>query len=319
VLYTDGLVERRGETLDQGLQRLADVAGASAAAGADPLAGRILTGLEDAAGADDIAIIVARLLPPELRALIPALPTELRGVRRDVARWAAASALPEDQLDDLQLAVGEAIANSVEHGYRNQRPGDVDYRLTRLADGSVEVLVQDWGAWRPPPGDPGHRGRGLLVMRGLSSSFDIDEQPSGTTVRFRIPAPVPPRPVSSTPPPVVLPGTGPGAKTATLSSTTRDDTLVLRPEGDLDLDGARSIGTGLVAAVRTAAVLARVELDLRATSYLSSAGVALLLRAVDAAHDTRREVHTHLDRDSGVARIIALTGADMLLRLQYVD
>jgi serine phosphatase RsbU (regulator of sigma subunit) len=62
VLYTDGLVERRGESLDVGLDRLAD----AACTGPDepgPLRDHILAALLEPAGQryDDVTAVVARL------------------------------------------------------------------------------------------------------------------------------------------------------------------------------------------------------------------------------------------------------------------
>ena len=64
VLYTDGLVERRGESIDVGLRRLADAAGALAG-GAEAVCTALLGSLLPVGIArdDDVAILVARLTP----------------------------------------------------------------------------------------------------------------------------------------------------------------------------------------------------------------------------------------------------------------
>ena len=61
MLYTDGLIERRGESLDAGLERLA----AAACAGPDdpePLCDHILAQLTEPSGQryDDVTAVVAR-------------------------------------------------------------------------------------------------------------------------------------------------------------------------------------------------------------------------------------------------------------------
>ena len=62
VLYTDGLVERRGEDIDTGLLRLTDSVGRHGALGAEPLADAILSDLGvSGGGADDVALVVVRL------------------------------------------------------------------------------------------------------------------------------------------------------------------------------------------------------------------------------------------------------------------
>lgn len=62
VLYTDGLVERRGEDIDAGLYRLADALARYAHMSPDRLADTLLTRLGVAdGGRDDIALIIVRL------------------------------------------------------------------------------------------------------------------------------------------------------------------------------------------------------------------------------------------------------------------
>jgi len=77
----------------------------------------------------------------------------------------------------------EALANAAEHGYRN-RPGTIDLLATG-SDTEIEIVVRDRGEWRPPPVDPGFRGRGLVMIRSMSSWAEIEPGPDGTTVRMR--------------------------------------------------------------------------------------------------------------------------------------
>ncbi len=62
VLYTDGLIERRGEDIDAGLLRLTDAVAHHADLDPEPLADALLTRLGVAdGGRDDIALVVVRL------------------------------------------------------------------------------------------------------------------------------------------------------------------------------------------------------------------------------------------------------------------
>ncbi|WP_308206878.1 SpoIIE family protein phosphatase [Actinoallomurus rhizosphaericola] len=62
VLYTDGLIERRGEDIDDGLRRLADSVGRHGGLDPESLADRLLADLGVAGGAaDDTALVVVRL------------------------------------------------------------------------------------------------------------------------------------------------------------------------------------------------------------------------------------------------------------------
>ncbi len=63
LLYTDGLVERRGQSLDDGLDRLAGVAAGLAGLGVQDLADPVLGALAGDAE-DDVVLLVARVVPP---------------------------------------------------------------------------------------------------------------------------------------------------------------------------------------------------------------------------------------------------------------
>ena len=122
------------------------------------------------------------LVGPLHREGIPADATHLVGVRKAVEGWALATGLGRETVADVVAASYEALANSAEHAYRN-RSGTIDLVAT-CNDNEVEVIVRDRGDWRPPPADPGFRGRGLVMIRSMSEA-EITHGPEGTTVRMR--------------------------------------------------------------------------------------------------------------------------------------
>ncbi len=61
VLYSDGLVERRGESIDTGLARLADAVARAADGSVAALADRLLRDLVGDGSGDDVVVIVKRL------------------------------------------------------------------------------------------------------------------------------------------------------------------------------------------------------------------------------------------------------------------
>jgi PAS domain S-box-containing protein len=296
VLYTDGLVERRDELLDVGLDRLATAArgladlnpGALVAALADATLG-------DAGPADDVALLVVRAIPAPLAGRLPARGESMRVLRRAVAGWEAASGLPAELAEDLELALGEAAANAAEHAYPEGEDGEFEYTVERCADGGIAVSVRDHGAWRPVPDDNGHRGHGLRVIDALVDDLEIDRGPDGTLMRFRLPAPG----VDVLPVPVARRG---GARPAERPATVRTEGGRLVVTGDVDLAGRDAIGPALLAA---AAVPVPCVVDLTGVRYLSSAGVALLAEAAALAGPALSIV---VAPGSGPARVCALTG-----------
>ena len=190
MLYTDGLVERRDVSLDDGIAHL----GATVASGmhltVDAVADAALSEMAPPDGYDDdIAIVVYRrpYAPLVIEEIVTA--DHLSDIRHQLAEWMQAAAVPDELVADIVLAVNEACANSIEHGYRGRKPGKV--RVEGENDGArVHLRVIDGGSWKPAPADPGVRGRGLLLIRAVSDWLEMDCTPSGTTVdmSFRLPA-----------------------------------------------------------------------------------------------------------------------------------
>lgn len=121
-----------------------------------------------------------------LRLCRPARPAELRGIRRAVESWARRAGLAADLVVDLQLALGEAVANGVEHAYADA-DGTVEVEL-ELCGSGVAVRVADHGRWRPVPAHSGYRGRGLAMIERLARAVRVHAGDHGTEVRFAIPA-----------------------------------------------------------------------------------------------------------------------------------
>ncbi|MGY1711969.1 SpoIIE family protein phosphatase [Geodermatophilus sp. SYSU D00758] len=277
LLFTDGLIEVRGADLDEGLRRLAAAVTARASASLDALVDGALAELVGPAGTDDdIAVVALRPLPAPLRLDLPADPARLAGVRRAVAAWAADAAVGQFAADDLQLAVGEAVANAVEHAYRDTGGiGRVDVELVADRDGGVRVTVRDGGSWLPAPADPGFRGRGLQMIRALAVDVDVDRRPAGTVLRFRLPPAAAPTGSAARPPDVA-------SAPATLAVTDAGGRRCLELAGDLDLAGVETVRAALLAELDAGRP---AVLDLTRLGFVASVGVGLLLEAVQVAGD----------------------------------
>jgi serine phosphatase RsbU (regulator of sigma subunit)/integral membrane sensor domain MASE1/anti-sigma regulatory factor (Ser/Thr protein kinase) len=183
VLYTDGLVERRGEVLDVGIERL----GAAAARAALTPEGCVEQVLEELIGghdaSDDVAILAVRFGVsgrPTFTALIPADFAELAALRSRVADELTGLGTEAGRIPDILLAVTEAATNAMEHAYRHREPGQILVELWRHADEPLTAVVRDFGHWQDEPA-VGDRGRGLDIVR-LLADLSVDVTARGTTL-----------------------------------------------------------------------------------------------------------------------------------------
>ncbi len=186
ILYTDGLVERRSLTLDEGLQRL-EQSVAEPPDGLEELLDRVLASLDqdDERSSDDIAVVAVRLpakLGERLELRLPAEPESLVSVRSALRSWLAGIGATPDDVHDVTLACNEACANAIEHPRSpSERAFEVE---AEAADGEVSVTVRDFGQWRPPLPNP-DRGRGMTLMEAFAEDVEVKPSPLGTEVRLR--------------------------------------------------------------------------------------------------------------------------------------
>ena len=183
VLYTDGLVERPGEVLDSGLERLVARA-QNAEDGPERLCDALLRGLVPGGAASDDVALLALHSPPlgdRFSLHLNAEATRLASMRALLRRWLRHVDASDTDVAEILIASGEAAANAIEHG--SDSP-ERSFQVSGLAsDGEVELTVRDGGHWRPSRADG--RGRGLVMMRALMDDVDVSPGPQGTTVRMR--------------------------------------------------------------------------------------------------------------------------------------
>jgi anti-sigma regulatory factor (Ser/Thr protein kinase)/putative methionine-R-sulfoxide reductase with GAF domain len=183
LLYTDGLIERRGRHLSDGEAALVEAA--IAAPDEPELKCRsIIDSLTEGIDVpDDVAVMAIRTvgLHELLEVEVPAEAEQLATVRHLIRRWVTANGGTDDACAAFAIAVTEACANSVEHAYG---PGDASIELrAALVDGEATVTVRDSGGWREPGGE--NRGRGIPVMKEFMDDVVIDAGDDGTTVELR--------------------------------------------------------------------------------------------------------------------------------------
>ena len=224
-------------------------------------------------------------------------------MRRAVEKWAAAVGLPDEVLDDLQYALGEAAANAVEHAYGSTGAGEFHYTLDHRPgpDGGVAVEVRDSGRWRPGAhrrrapraGSTGAaRRREGRPHRGRRRRDDRDVP--GTRAAGRRTAPAPRRAAPVRP-----------SRHDVASPPCRR-----RPAGAAG-DAATSTWTASppsAPALLDALVPGGLVVDLHATGYVSSAGVALLVELATRAREQCVPLALRISAGSRVARVLELTG-----------
>lgn len=185
MLYTDGLIERRRESIRLGMDRLLREASAYTGTDFDALCDHVVSSLVHGDHlADDIALVAMRPHSDtggQLTLDLPAEPRNLIDVRRELRRWLRGAAVPSHEESDILVACGEACANVVRHAYPSEAGNMV--LKARIDNGLLLASVRDHGAWRAPSDRGG--GWGLQVIRGLMDAVDVDHGPDGTVITMQ--------------------------------------------------------------------------------------------------------------------------------------
>jgi serine phosphatase RsbU (regulator of sigma subunit)/anti-sigma regulatory factor (Ser/Thr protein kinase) len=185
LLYTDGLVERRRESIQLGLDRLRREAAAYDGPDVDGLCDHLISSLiQGDHVADDIALLAMRPLAgagEQLTLVLPAEPRMLVELRRSLRQWLRAAGATAEEESEILVACGEACSNVVRHAYATAA-GELVLEAC-IVEGVLEVSVRDHGRWRSPADRGG--GWGLELIHGLMDTVDVDRGPDGTVVRMR--------------------------------------------------------------------------------------------------------------------------------------
>jgi serine phosphatase RsbU (regulator of sigma subunit)/integral membrane sensor domain MASE1/anti-sigma regulatory factor (Ser/Thr protein kinase) len=185
VLYTDGLIERRGESLAAGMARLAQVT-AEAPNDLEAASDHIIASLLGDGVADDTAILMIRrplLAGRPLRLTFPAEPIRLSEMRHALGRWLRRNAVDSAIANDVTLACTEACTNAIQHAY-GSREGKVEVEAS-ISGTLLTVTVRDFGTWRSvEPKVEDETGRGLDLIRSLMEGVEIFPSSDGSDIRM---------------------------------------------------------------------------------------------------------------------------------------
>jgi serine phosphatase RsbU (regulator of sigma subunit)/anti-sigma regulatory factor (Ser/Thr protein kinase) len=183
LFYTDGLIERRGEPIQLGLERLRR-AMAEAPREVEAMCESVLgTLFADNAPTDDVALLALgaeSVLGDQLDLTLPAELTQLAPLRRTIDRWLTEAQATPEEIFELTVATCEAATNAIEHAYG---PEQATFDVRAAVHGrEVEISVHDRGRWRPRR--TADRGRGLDVIKAFTHAASVESTDTGTTVRM---------------------------------------------------------------------------------------------------------------------------------------
>lgn len=189
VLYTDGLVERRGEAITDGLERLRTAIYNEAP---ERLCARIMDSMIGSyVPADDVAVLALRVktqsrnMPPTTEDgadcgivrsdLFACDRASVKAARRFIGECVEHLGL--HSLPNVQLMVSELATNAVLHA-----KSQFDVTLERVSHGAVRVEVRDFGSGTPrlvPSSTETEDGRGLRIVDLLAQAWGIETRPGG--------------------------------------------------------------------------------------------------------------------------------------------
>jgi serine phosphatase RsbU (regulator of sigma subunit)/anti-sigma regulatory factor (Ser/Thr protein kinase) len=208
LLYTDGLVERRGETLTQGMEWLRRRSGPLAGITLDAFCDTLLAELPRQRE-DDVALLAVRARPrgnerpdaPEHVAHLdlpahepPAVPAQadlvlaadlaaVRRARHFIRHHCVSAGVAEDVADTVALLTSETVTNAIIHGRS-------EARLRALVQPNVvRVEIGDDNARHPKRAernDEALDGRGLDIVQLLARSWGVHDQAGGKVVWFEV-------------------------------------------------------------------------------------------------------------------------------------
>jgi serine/threonine-protein kinase RsbW len=114
-------------------------------------------------------------------------PENLALARLALAGIGTIAGASEAAVADLKLAVTEACTNSILHGYPDGRSGEL---VVRLRSGAGSIEVEDDGVGFDPaehetdPRREDGQGMGLMIIRSLMDSLEIESDETGSRISF---------------------------------------------------------------------------------------------------------------------------------------
>lgn len=186
VFYTDGMTEYSRDVLE-GEERLLEASVRAFDSDPENPAIALQERIFDATiNRDDAATLTLSCedgpLPESIR--FSAIPLAAPMVRALLHRFCDQHGIDSPQRFALITAVGEAVANAVEHAYRGETPGYF-YIRTAVDASSITVEIEDHGRWRPFQRRE-ERGRGIVLMHELMDRVRISSAQNCTVISLTL-------------------------------------------------------------------------------------------------------------------------------------
>ena len=184
LFYSDGLIERRGESLDEGLGRLQQSC-LGHREDVDELCDHVLSAMSMAGpSGDDVAVLAVRVTGGRAECVfdLPAVTSSVPSGRHEVVETLHRIGLHR-LVDAAAVVSSELLTNAVKHASASVR-----LTMTVERDGTVRLAVDDdnprapdlHGTTMPPVDAEG--GRGLPIVDALCDEWGVDVAPNGKSV-----------------------------------------------------------------------------------------------------------------------------------------
>lgn len=184
VFYTDGMTEHSRDVIAGERQLLEASVRAFELDPENPAIALQERVFHAAANRDDAATLTLTCYDGPLPSAVhfTAIPLVAPIARAFLHRFCDEYGLSNVQRFSLITAVGEAIANAVEHAYRGDELGEVILRA-EADNTTVSIEVEDHGRWRPFQRRE-ERGRGIVLMHELMDHVRISSAQNKTVIRL---------------------------------------------------------------------------------------------------------------------------------------
>jgi anti-sigma regulatory factor (Ser/Thr protein kinase) len=187
IAITDGLLERPGQSVEQGRAALLQTLDTMSATAARSISQHVVdTLIGDGGLSQDCAMLVVvhdSRVHQVASVLVPAHRIAVRGARRWVRAQLDSWGLDEDTVATAVMSASELVTNVVQHA------GTPARLSMELAD-RLLVTVEDTGTWSAPriePADPSAaQGRGLAFVAAVSDAMGHARGVDGSTVWFEL-------------------------------------------------------------------------------------------------------------------------------------